>query len=149
MLYERLTDEGYYVVMSAGTDGAKDWALRSDASKIDMIISDQRMPKEHGTSFLSFLTELEKSDPEKLDQNSSMFQEIRSRFKTLNDGEFIEMLRSIKARPCIRVILSGYAEDQDINKALSAGVIHQFISKESEPREILDTIGQLFKRHQQ
>ncbi len=148
MLYEKLTDEGYYVVMASETEGAKDWAMRADSKKVDMIISDQRMPNEEGTSFLSFLTELEKVEPEKMDRKSGTFQKIRERFSKYNDGEFFNFLKNIKARPCIRVILSGYAVDSEIKKGLASGIIHKFISKESDPSEILAIIRKLFEEHQ-
>ncbi len=148
MLYEKLTDEGYYVVMASGTEGAQDWAMRSDAIKVDMIISDQRMPDEKGVSFLSFLTELQKKEPEKLDQKSALFQEIRKRFTKYDDSEFYGLLRNIKAQPCIRVILSGYAADDEVRDGLASGVIHKFISKELDPDDILKMIRQLFEGRQ-
>lgn len=147
MLYEMLTDKGYYVVTAGGTEGAQEWTMRSDAIKVDMIISDQRMPDEKGVPFLSFLTELQKTEPERLDRKSAMFQQIRKRFSKYDDGEFFDLLRNIRARPCIRVILSGYAVDEDIKRGLESGVIHKFLSKELEPAEILSAIRTLFEEH--
>ena len=144
MLHEKLCDEGYYVVMAGGTDAAKDWALRK-LSKLDMIISDQKMPGEEGSSFLAFLSELEKTNPEKLDPTSELYQKIRKRFVNLADGEFKELIQNIAAPSCIRVILSGYAEDEKTEEALEKGHFHKFISKKIGIADILSTIRSLFE----
>lgn len=146
MLYEKLSDRGYYVVMAAGTEGALGWATEPSMRKVDMIISDQRMPGEEGSSFLAFLSLLKKTDPEKIDKNSEIYRGMRSRFPNLNDGEFLDVIKHVKEHRCIRVILSGYAEDDEIKKARTEGNIDMFISKEQELNEILQTIDKLFVR---
>lgn len=142
-LYERLCDEGYYVVTASNAEAAKDWALDKEMKPIDMIIADQKMPGEVGTSFLAFLHELGKTDPEKLDRNSELYKKVRQRFSSLSDTEFLNLLKNIKAPSCIRVILSGYAEDDLTQEALRKGDIHRFVPKKIGHDEIAAAVKEL------
>lgn len=143
--YEKLTRKGYYVVAQTGAESAKDWAFSKKAGNFDMVISDQRMPGELGASFLQFLAKLEKVNPEKLDSNSEIYKELRERLSNLGESEFREQLKEMKAHPAIRVILSGYAEDDSVRKGLESGEIRKFISKKEEPDEIMATIERLLR----
>ena len=143
VFYEKLTKRGYYVVAQPGTESAQDWAFHKKTGNFDMVISDQRMPGELGAPFLQFLSKLEKLDPEKLDLHSEMYKKLRERFSSLSDPEFREQLKEMKAHPAIRVILSGYTEDDSIRKGLEAGEIKKFISKTQEPDEIMAILSAL------
>ncbi len=143
MLYEKLTDRGYYVVMASGTDKALSWAAEPATTNVDLIISDQRMPGEEGSSFLSFLSELKKSDPETLDKKSDVYRRVRGRFSNLSDEEFFGVIKYLKNHRCPHVILSGYAEDASIERARKEGSIDLFISKEQDLGEILEAIDGL------
>jgi DNA-binding NarL/FixJ family response regulator len=74
-----------------------------------------------------------------------MYQDVRGRFSKLNDAEFKDVLKNMKVHPHKRVILSGYAENDDIRKALEAGIIHKFISKKMPMKQILETIRTLLQ----
>jgi DNA-binding NarL/FixJ family response regulator len=141
-----LTDEGYYVVKVPSSEGAKYWAINKELRHLDMIISDQRMPGELGTSFLDFLCELAKVDLDKLDRNSKLYLDTRKRFSDLNDNEFEDYLKLMQINPCLRVILSGYDEDDNIRKALSSGTIHKYISKKTPMTEILGIVNAMLEK---
>lgn len=143
IFYKALTERGYYVVMQSGPEGAQDWMTDPNAGKFDMIISDQRMPGEKGSSFFTFLSELEKIDPEKWNPASEAYREVRERFANLTDAEFRNFLKNLKVHPSIRVILSGYPRDITAEKALQTGTIHGLLSKNSPIPEILKAIDKL------
>lgn len=147
MLYDSLREEGYYVLAEASTQHAQDWAFNQDMGKFDMVISDQRMPVEMGAPFLQLLSQLEKVDPGKLDPDSKLYRELRERFRNLDETQFQVRLREMKVHPAIRVILSGYAEDDSVSEGLKLGVIHKFISKKLSMEEILTLIRDLLKQH--
>lgn len=143
IFYKALSDRGYYVVMQTSPEGAQDWMMSKEAGKFDMIITDQKMPGEKGSSFLSFLSELEKTDPQKINTSSETYRRVRERFANLTDTEFLTFLKNLKIYPNIRVIMSGYSKDVAVDRALEAGVIHKFISKDTPIPEILGMIDKL------
>lgn len=142
---QALIKEGYNVTANSSAEMAKTWATSKDLG-FDMIIADQRMPGEVGSSFLAFLAELERTEPERLDKNSKIYQEVRRRFSSLNDFEFQSFLKRIKVHPHKRVILSGYAEDDGIRNALEQGQIHKYISKKRPIPEVLAAIRSLLEQ---
>jgi DNA-binding NarL/FixJ family response regulator len=137
-----LIKEGYEVVPSSSTKFAEVWAVDPDIA-FDLIISDQKMPGEVGSAFLTFLAELEKTSPEKMNVQSKPYQDIRKRFARLNDADFQTLLKKMKVHPHKRLILSGYAEDDKIQQALQAGVIHKFLSKNMDTKTILAGVRSL------
>ncbi len=144
-LKDLLSEEGYYVIAAYSTEGAIDWALRKDLTPIDMIITDQRMPGEQGSSFLDFLNELREVSPQKLDQRSELYQKIRKRFLDLNDREFQELIKNIGSPSCKRVILSGYAEDNKIRESMNKRSIDKFIQKQAGAEGVVTEIRSLFQ----
>lgn len=147
-IYEKLSDEGYYVVMQPHTLGAKDWAVSKEIRPFDMIISDQKMPGEEGSAFLSFLNELQNANLAQLNGNSEISQKLRKRFPGIGDGDFRSLIEKMKASSCIRVILSGYAEDERISRALEKRIIHKFLSKNQGLDDILAAISALFSEQE-
>lgn len=142
-----MAEAGYYVAVARGPDGAWDWAIHKNI-KFDMIISDQQMPGEKGASLLTFLSELQEKEPAHMDRQSKAYQAMRRHFSDLSDAEFQALLQNIKVHPHIRVILSGFPEDEGIRQALKAGIIQKFISKKLPVPEILDTICGLFEQQE-
>ena len=141
MMYQILVEEGYEVAVASRTDMAKRWVMDKEIG-FDMIISDQRMPGELGASFLSFVEELEKTPTDKI-ESAPIYQEMRQRFSKLSDDEYRAFVKGICVKPHIRVILSGYAEDGGIQKALDDKKIHKFISKKTPITDILGQIKEL------
>lgn len=144
--YETLKEEGYYVVWQNRTEGAQYWATHRDLHW-DMILSDQRMPGELGADFFRFLSEVEKCDPRTLDSRSPLYRELRKQFSDLDEEEFQKHLCDLQAHPSLRVILSGYAEDDGIKRGLESGVIHKYIFKPIGTDKILTIIRDLFEQY--
>ncbi len=144
-MYELLDQSDYYVIWQKSAEGASQWTTAG--TFWDMIISDQRMPGELGAVFLKFMSELEKKNIDQLDKNSNLYKYVREIFSDLSDAQFLEHLQGLKSHPTIRVILSGYAEDDSIEKGLKDGIIHRYLKKSLDPLEILSEIRQLFDNH--
>ncbi len=143
--HDRLRKEGYYVLWQQSPLSAGMWATFS-RSPWDMIISDQRMPEESGSELLVLLHELETTDLSRPDPKSEVYRKLRKHYESQGELEFLSALKEIKSRPTLRVVLSGYAEDQGIKEAVQKGIIHKFISKKEDTDNILATIRNLLSR---
>ncbi len=145
MFHDTLRKEGYFVLWQKSPLSAGMWATFT-SSPWDMILSDQRMPEELGSELLVLLHELETTDLSRLDPKSEVYRKLRTHYESQGESEFLSALKEIKSRPTLRVVLSGYAEDQGIKEAMKKGVIHKFISKKEDTDNILAAIRSLLSR---
>ncbi len=143
MFYNQLVEEGYEVAVAGAADKAKTWATNANI-EFDMIISDQRMPGERGADFLAFLSTLEGVSPEELEPGSPPYEQLKGKFPDVSADDFQSLIKRLKVHPHIRVILSGYVEDDSVKQALESSMIHKFISKSTSIAEVLEIIESLF-----
>lgn len=100
-----LYKDGYKVFIATNAEDAFELLA---SHPIQVVISDQRMPKMSGTEFLS--------------QVKSMYPDT------------------------IRMVLSGYADVQAVNKAIDEGGIHKFMTKPWDDQQLRTEIKQAFQR---
>ncbi|SEA23124.1 response regulator [Alkalimonas amylolytica] len=100
-----LRKDGYTVFIATNAEEAFELLA---AHPIQVVMSDQRMPKMSGTEFLS--------------QVQSMYPET------------------------IRMVLSGYADVQSMNKAITEGAIHKFMTKPWDDQQLRAEITHAFQR---